>query len=346
MKQYRVALIGTGSFADVHVAALRAAGERVQLLAAVNQDAERGKVFCLKHNIPAFYTQTAKMLSDVKPALVHICTPPATHADLSIQCLEAGAHVLCEKPLCGSLAEFDRLTDAEERSEGYLSTVFQWRFGSAAQQMKRMIEKGKFGRPLVAVCQTLWYRDREYYSVPWRGKWATSLGGTTMGHGIHLMDLLLWLMDDWQEVQAIMATLDHAIEVEDFSAALVKFASGAMATITNSAVSPRQETYLRMDFQRSTVEVTALYSYNNENWRFTPDDVEIPENHPGGLHSQITHLLDSLDDNERPLVSGIEARRILEFNTALYKSALTGHPVARDSITPDDPFYYSMRGQV
>src|SRR5262249_35459830 len=128
---------------------------------------------------------------------------------------------------------------------------------------------GELGRLLVGTCQTLWYRDDAYYEVPWRGKWATENGGPTMGHGIHLMDLFLYLVGEWTEISAMMGTLDRKIEVEALSMALVRFENGSLGTITNSVLSPRQESHLRLDFQRATVEVTALYRYDNSNWRYS-----------------------------------------------------------------------------
>ncbi|HEX6386590.1 MAG TPA: Gfo/Idh/MocA family oxidoreductase, partial [Anaerolineae bacterium] len=285
----------------------------------------------------------------------HIVTPPGTHFPLTIDCLEAGAWVYCEKPLCASLAQFDRITQAEAASGCYVSTVFQWRFGSAPRHLKRLMEAGELGRPLVGHCHTLWFRDLPYYQVPWRGKWATDVGGPTATLGIHLMDLFLWLIGDWQEVQAIMGTLERPIEVEDVSMALVRFANGALGSISNSVLSPRQESYLRLDFQRATIEVNALYRYTNANWRCSlPDGAPdagvlahwqaIDTDVSGSHRVQLAELLDSMDRQERPFVSGLEARRVLEFITSLYKAALTGQPIQRGSITPDDPFYHAMNG--
>jgi predicted dehydrogenase len=354
MKPYRVAIIGTGAIAEDHIKALRAAGERVELVAAVDLDETRLKPFCARNAIPNAYTDAATLLAEARPDLVQIATPPASHAPLAIQCLEAGAWVYCEKPLCKSLAEFDQLSAAEQRTGRYVSTVFQWRFGSAGKHLKRLIESGELGRPRVGVCQTLWYRPPAYYAVPWRGKWETEVGGVSTGHGIHLMDLFLWLMGgDWQTVHAMAAIYDRDIEVETASMALVRFAGGAMGSITNSVVSPRQESYLRLDFQRATASVTALYRYQNADWRFSipedaPDELtrwgELKEDVPSSHAAQLADLLDSMDANQRPLVSGPEARRILEFLASLYKSAFTHQDVARGSITPDDPFYHSMNG--
>jgi predicted dehydrogenase len=355
MNPYRVAIIGVGAIVTSHLNALRSAGERVEIIAAVDIDEARVKAFCADNHIPRWFTNTADMLSTVQPDLVHILTPTGTHFDLTIQSLEAGAWVYCEKPLCASLAQFDQITDAEARTGRYVSTVFQWRFGSAARHVKRLISAGEMGRPLVGVCQTLWYRGLGYYNAPWRGKWATETGGATVTLGIHLMDLFLWLIGDWQDVRAITATLDRPIEVENISMALVRFENGAMGTMTTSALSPRQETYLRLDFQRATVEVSALYRYSNANWRFSiPDgspDTEalarwqtIEHDIVGSHDVQLAELLDSMDRNERPFVSGAESRRIVEFLASMYKSAFTEEPIQRGSITSDDPFYHAMNG--
>ncbi len=354
-KTYKVAILGTGAIASQHMDALRANAPRVEVVAGMDIDRERVETFCAKQGIPRAYTDAAEMLAAEKPDLVHICTPPMTHLPLALQCLEAGAWVLCEKPLCASLADFDAITETENRTGRYLSTVFQWRFGSAAQHVKKLIASGEMGKPLVGVCQTLWYRDFAYYAVPWRGKWATEIGGTTMGHGIHLMDLFLWLYGDWAEVRAMIGSLDRNIEVDDVSMALVRFANGAMGNISTSVLSPRQETYLRLDFQKATVEVSALYSAGNANWSFSvadnaPDAASLPQwqtiegDAPGAHPAQLAALLDSMDRGERPPVSGPEGRRILEFIASLYKSAFTGQPVTRGSITPDDVFYRSMHG--
>lgn len=348
----RIAIIGTGNSVNNHLTAIRALGERVELIAAVDLDEARVKAVCEANDIPRWYTDVEAMLAAEKPDLVSIITPPATHKDIAITCLDAGAWVYCEKPLCASLAEFDEIEAAEQRTGRYVSTVFQWRFGSAAKHLKGLMEAGVLGRPLVGVCNTLWYRTADYYRVPWRGKWETELGGPTMTLGIHLMDLFMWLMGDWTEVRAMTATLDRDIEVEDVSMALVKFKNGAVGTITNSVLSPRQESYLRLDFQQATVEVNALYRYANENWRFSlPDGAINPDlsaqwnltDNVSGRHEvQLSEILEAMACNTRPPVSGDEARRILTFTASLYKSAYTGSPVFSDAITPDDPFYYGV----
>ncbi len=351
----RAALIGTGGIARSHVTALRQAGEQVNLVAAMDIDAARVDEFCETHSIPRRYTDVGQMLETERPRLVHIATPPGTHCDLSVQALEAGAWVLCEKPLCASLAELDRIQEAEQRTGNYCSSVFQWRFGSGGQHLKRLIQSGAMGRLLVVNSLVTWYRTPEYYAVPWRGKWATELGGCSMGHGIHAMDFVLWLSGEWQEVRAMIGTLDREIEVEDVSMASVRFANGAMANITNSVLSPREVSYVRFDFQHSTVELTHLYGYANSDWRYSiPPGASletelaawqtITEDMPSSHATQLSAFLASMDRGERPPVSGPDVRGTIEFLAALYKSAMTGQPVRRGTITQNDPFYHRMCG--
>jgi predicted dehydrogenase len=351
----RAAIIGTGGIAGAHVTALREAGERVELVAAVDIDAGRLSAFSAEKGIPSTYTDAAEMLDVEKPDMVFIATPPNTHCELSVRSMEAGAWVLCEKPLCASLAEMDQIEEAEKRSGNYCSSVFQWRFGSGGRHLKHLIDTEEMGRILVCNSLTTWYRGSAYYAVPWRGKWQTELGGTSMVHGIHAMDFVLWLLGEWQEVRAMMGTLDRDIENEDVSMASVRFANGAMANMTNSALSPREVSYLRFDFQRATVELTHLYRYSNDDWRYTalesaPIAEEfakwrmIPETIPSSHGTQLAAFLDAMALNERPAVSGADVRGTIEFMASLYKSAMTGQAVQRNSITPDDPFYHRMCG--
>jgi predicted dehydrogenase len=356
VKTVRAAIVGTGNIAGAHVAALRRMGGRAEVVAAVDVDGARAGAFCSEHGIPRSYVDIAEMLAEVAPDLVHVCTPPQSHRALSVQCMEAGAWVLCEKPLCGSLEEMDAIEHAERATGKFCASVYQWRFGSGARHLKALISSGELGRPLAGLCQTTWYRDAAYYQVPWRGKWETELGGATMGQGIHAMDLFLWLMGDWREVRAMVGTLDRNIEVEDVSMATVLLENGAMGSVVNSVLSPRQRTHLRFDLQEATVEVDSLYGYTNADWSYSiPDGAstadslarwrKIPEESLSMHAGQVADLLDCMQEDRRPSTSGTEARRTLEFITGLYKAAMTGEPVLRGSIEKGDPFYHRLNGE-
>lgn len=346
-----MAIVGTGGIAELaHVPALRAQGDRVTVVAAVDVDPDRLENFQNRHDIPAGYRSLETMLDIEKPDLVHVCTPPSLHVGPVVDCLRAGAWVLVEKPPCLSLAEYDRIEAAERGGGPYASVVYQHRFGSGARHLRDLVADGALGRPLVAVCQTTWYRDDAYYDVPWRGDWATEGGGPTMGHGIHQMDLMLAVLGEWVEVRAMTGTLARRVRTEDVSMAVVRFASGAMASVVNSVLSPREESYLRFDFTGGTVELTHLYGYDNSHWRYTPaphvnSRVWRPADNQRSSHTaQLPLVLDAMARHERPPTSGRAGRETLELVTAIYRSSATGRPVRRDQLGPDDPFYHRLDG--
>ena len=186
------------------------------------------------------------------------------------RCCAAGAIPIIEKPPALSLAELDRLHAVELETGIGAIGLFQQRFGAGAEALRSALAEGLLGRPLVAVCETLWYRDEDYFAVPWRGKWDVEGGGPTMGHGIHQMDLLLSVLGPWSTVRAIAARQARTTQTEDVSAALVTFENGAVATILNSLVSPREVSRLRFDFEYATAELEHLYGYDATDWRFTP----------------------------------------------------------------------------
>ncbi|MFB6934477.1 Gfo/Idh/MocA family protein [Streptomyces chartreusis] len=358
-RRVRVAVIGTGAIArDSHLPALVRLAEEgeTELVAAVDIDAASVESFrAVAGGDLHGYTDLDRMLQEQRPDLVVICTPPTLHRDQTVAALRAGAWVWCEKPPVPSLADFDAVQAEEGRDGGpYASIVFQHRFGSGTRHVRRLLAERAMGRPLVAHCQTTWYRDSAYYAVPWRGRWVTEGGGPAMGHGIHQMDLLLDLLGPWSEVRAMAGRLVHDVETEDVSTALVRFANGAMATVVNSVLSPDEVSRIRIDCERATVELTHLYGHRNDDWRITPArDVPAAEaatwqdfgaDVPSSHLEQLRELVASMRAGQRPRSSGEDGRTSLELIAALYKSAFTDATVRAGEIGPGDPFHSAMHG--
>lgn len=349
----KVAIIGTGGISGAHLEAWKHVGDRVIPVAAVDIDRDRVEAFAEKNGIPGVYTDAAQMLAVERPDLVHICTPPAFHFPIIMQCLDAGAWVLCEKPLVASLRELDLVAEAERRTGNACISVFQWRFGAAAQHLRRQIEAGTFGRPYVGLCATTWYRPDSYYEVDWRGTWKSELGGVNMSQAIHLIDLMVWLMgNDWDEVTGITDTLHHGIEVEDTALAMVRFRNRALVSIVSSVLSPRQESRVRLDFERATLEVVQLYRYGNDDWKVTaPDGATLPDgawpppdDERASHGAELALVLDAMRDGTRPPANVDEIRPTFELLTAIYKSSQTGKAVTRGSIREEDRFYDHVGG--
>ncbi|MGJ6968466.1 Gfo/Idh/MocA family protein [Streptosporangium sp. G11] len=352
-RNYRAAIVGTGGIATAHARAVAASGGRASLVAVADIDLERARAFADTWNVPAAHIGLTELLREQEVDLVHLCTPPVLHAPLALECLEAGVTVLVEKPATLSLAEFDTLAAAERRSTAHVATVLQHRFGAGGLRLRRLTEAGALGRPLLATCDTRWYRDEAYYEVPWRGTWESEGGGPTMGHGIHQFDLLLSVLGPWREVTAVAARRARSVDTEDVSMAIVTFESGAVATVVNSVVSPRETSALRFDYERATVEVEHLYGYTDDDWTVTP-----APGHEGvaslwarghgttrsGHNDWFGAVLDARDQDQAPPVTSQDARRTMEFVAALYASAFTGERVRSGQITPDSPFALRMDG--
>lgn len=355
-RRIRVGVVGTGGIADaVQMPALRRLASDVEVVAAMDVDPERLAAFAAKWSVPDAYTDLGEMLAGTPVDLVIVCSPPAVHREQVLAVVRAGAWAWCEKPPALSLAEYDELTSADVPGGPYASIVFQHRFGSGARHARRLLADGALGRPLVAHCQTTWYRDQAYYDVPWRGRWTSEGGGPAVGLGIHQIDLLLDLLGSWHSVKAMTGTLARDIETDDVSVATVEFDNGALATVVNSALSPRQLSHLRIDCELATVELNHLYGYRDDDWTYTPSPGVAPEivagwkptgpDEPSTHLPQLRALLADMRAGRPPATSGTGGRAALELISAMYRSAFTDRTVRRGEIVPGDAYYDSINGK-
>ena len=351
----QVAIVGTGAVAHLHAQAL-AADPRVLLVAVADRDPERAAAFADRYDVPGRFTTTEDLLAAQPLDVVHLCTPPDAHRDQALAAFSAGVHVVCEKPPALSLAELDRMQQAADAAGLAFATVFQQRTGTAAAHVRGLLTSGALGRPLLAQCQTLWHRGTDYYDVDWRGTWAGEGGGTTLGHGIHQMDLLAHLLGDWAEIDARLWRLSRDIEMEDVSTATIRFASGAVAVAVSSVLSARQTSVVRVDTERATVEVEHLYGHSGAAWRITPapgvtDDEAagwaLPaDDEPSGHVPLLRAVVDALVAGDPMPDVVTQARRPLELVTGIYASATYGHPVTRADLDADVRFATSLRAEV
>ncbi|MGR0161131.1 Gfo/Idh/MocA family protein [Paenarthrobacter nitroguajacolicus] len=352
-RKIRVAFVGTGGIANAHAEALRQQ-PGVELAVAVDLDASRAEAFAAKWGITRTAASLAEAIDGGRLDLVAICTPPSSHFPLALEALSYGLDAVIEKPPALSLSQMRELEKAEAASKGKLSCVFQHRFGSGAQRLLALQESGALGKPLVGTCNTLWFRDQPYFDVPWRGLWDVEGGGPTMGHGIHQFDLLLHLWGPWAEVTAFAGKLARRTDTEDASAAVVRFESGAIATIINSVISPRETSYMRLDFENATVELEHLYGYSDNNWTVTPapgqeDAVELwkqGEDLASGHAAQYQALIRSIQHGVHPPVSISDAYATMELAAAIYASSVSGTTIARGQINENSPFFTRMDGHL
>lgn len=349
MSQDGIGIIGTGSIAGAHLNAYLSE-PRSRVVAVADIDAERARQFAAKagDNVAA-YDDYRTLLSRDDIDVVSICTPPFAHAEVAIAALQAGKHVLVEKPMAASLAEADAMIDAARQADRKLGVVFQYRWRHDWMKAKHLVSDERFGKILFGKVDCLWWRGPEYYDLWWRGTWERECGGATINHAVHHIDALLWYMGEAESVYATMDAVDHDIEVEDFSAAIVKFRSGAVGQITSTVAAHHNLDRIEIFGSKASValpwSVHAVQSQPNGFPLANPElkeDIEAfmagiqlgPQGHAG----QIADFLDALESETDPLVDGVEGRRSLELVTAIYKSATTGERVQLP-IGPADPFY-------
>jgi len=231
----RTGLVGCGKVGRIHADVLRDLPGS-EFAGCVGRDPDKTAAFAREFGVPAFATVEEMARSGVEGVVV--CTPHPLHAESAVRAANAGMHVLVEKPLAASLADCDRMLAAAASTGVVLATVSQRRFFEPCQRIRRAIDDGKVGTPILGTVTMLGRRDEAYYrSDPWRGSWSGEGGGVLVNQAPHQLDLLLWYLGPVEEVYGAWANLNHPyIEVDDTAAAVVRFRSGALATIlaTNS----------------------------------------------------------------------------------------------------------------
>ena len=331
-----VAVVGLG-IGTMHVRALRRLRERFAVVAVCDPDAARSGP--VAERIGATVCSFDEVLARDDIDVVHVCTPPALHLQQCISALEAGKHVVCEKPVVGSLADVDELIAVEARACGRLMPVFQYRFGNGLQQVKALVDAGVAGRVYTASVEVAWRRRADYYAAPWRGRWATELGGVLLSQAVHALDMLTFVGGSPARVFCRATTRVNEIEVEDCVAASIELRDGALATISATLGSPEEISRHRFHFEAFSAESnTAPYTSSAKPWTITPDTPEAAAaidkvlagwvDGPEEWEGQFARWADALDAGDDPPVMLTDARASLELLTALYWSARTDEDVA------------------
>lgn len=348
---YNVAVIGGGIGRSHIVEGYVTNPDKFKVLVICDLNPERMDALADEFNVERRTTSFDEVLAMDDVDIVDICTPPMVHYPQVMAALKAGKHVICEKPLVGSLAHVDEVIAEEKRSKGKLMPVFQYRFGNGIEQAKRIIDAGLAGKPYVGTVETLWRREAPYYAVPWRGKWATELGGVLMGHAIHPHDLFVYLMGPIKSLFGRVSTRVNDIEVEDCISASVEMESGALASFTATLGSVDEITRIRIAFENVTFESDhEPYNPGAALWKILPRNETAKEridallanwqDVPSRFQTQMARFHDHLEGKGPLPVTSADSRRALEIVTAFYHSSETRTEVTMP-IGPEHPKYRS-----
>lgn len=247
------AIYGCGVISKTHAAALQDI-DGAQLIACADFNPAAAEVFAAAYNIQMLPDWNALLQSKDIDA-VCICTPSGTHAPLAIEALNAGKHVVLEKPMALNTAQCDEIIAAAERTHTRITVISQLRTSPDIIRAKELLQSGALGKIIMCQLHMCYYRPDTYYLGSWRGTKKMDGGGALMNQGIHGVDLLRHLMGPVKQLSSVVRTLLHNIEVEDAAAVALEFESGAIGVITAStATHPGYDREIKIYGTRGGVE--------------------------------------------------------------------------------------------
>lgn len=283
MKELNVAIIGCGRIAYKHVEALLNNQETAVLYAAcdtvpeqaerIAKEYEQGRA---KAGLPAAvsrFTDYQELLADKRLDAVAIATESGKHAEIALAFLQAGKHVLVEKPMALSTADADAMIAMADQHNVKLCVSHQNRFNPAVRKVRQAVEEGRFGRIIAANARILWNRNQDYYTqAPWRGTYIQD-GGCLMNQCIHNIDLLQWMLGGQPEtVQAMLGNFMHPyIEAEDYGAVQIRFAGGAIGNVEGTVcIYPKNlEETLTLLGEKGTAILGGVAVNKIQTWQFS-----------------------------------------------------------------------------
>jgi UDP-N-acetyl-2-amino-2-deoxyglucuronate dehydrogenase len=344
-RPYGFAIAGCGVIASHHARAI-AGVPNARLRAVADVVAEAAQRCAAEFHVDA-YTDLREMLQRPDIDVVAVCVPSGLHASVGIQAAEAGKHVIVEKPIDVSLEAADRLIAACRQRGVKLAVISQHRFDPGIQEVRVALEGGRFGRLILGDVNVKWYRTQHYYRHGgWRGTRELD-GGALMNQGVHWVDVLQWMMGPVDRVVGRCATIAHDIPVEDVALALLTFRGGALGMIeVSTAVYPGLPERMEITGTGGTAVVemgeVRVWEFKDEKGEVGMYGAKVrassgvqaaPTTDPAdrqiaGHQTQITDFLEAIAEDRDPLVTGGEARKVLEIILAVYQSARTGHEIA------------------
>jgi predicted dehydrogenase len=338
-----IGILGCGNISQTHArAALEIDNVRVSAVCGQNPE----KVARLAGITGATaYHHLEQFLSHKPMDLVLIGSPSSLHADQGIAAARHRLHVLVEKPIDISVDRADALIAACEQAGVKLGVFFQDRAAPDIVALKKVIDDGRLGKPILVSASVRWHRPPEYYSESrWRGTWALDGGGALMNQGIHTVDLLLWLFGDVRRTWARAVTSLHDIDVEDTVVASLEFENGAIGCLeAATSAFPGMPRRIAMTWSQGTIVV------ENDRIRSANLRAEIEqltrltaEARPGeyerstsavvsdvaGHRALIEDFIRAIETDGTPMCDGPQARRSVQLVRAIYESSRTGLPMS------------------
>ena len=226
-------IIGCGMVSHIHAKAIQSL-DRGELRGIADYLPEKAEAFAEEYNVKA-YPDSNALLQDPDIDIVCICTPSGFHADQAMAALHCGKHVVLEKPMALTTESAEKIVEACDRQNCFLTVISQNRFSSDVQYVKNLYDQGAFGKSVFCSLYMKYWRTPEYYSSSkWKGTKQFDGGGALMNQGIHGIDLLQYIAGEAKVIKGKVKTRSHSIEVEDTAVAMLEFSDGALGVVEAS----------------------------------------------------------------------------------------------------------------
>jgi predicted dehydrogenase len=338
MEKLKIGIIGCGSIIPKHLRAVVENSDKMELLAVCDtvpgkMDAAVDEYIKLSgasgYHIRK-YTDYTKLLEDPDIQVVTVVTVSGIRPRIALDALDAGKHVILEKPMALSVKEVDEIIKKSEEKNLKVAVCHQLRFMPHMMKLREAVASGAFGKLVHASASMRWNRSDAYYSTsPWRGTWEYD-GGAFMNQAIHVIDLMLWLMGPAARVYGETGTFLKKIEAEDAGVAVIRFKNGAVGTVEASVcVYPENlEETLGIFGEKGTVLIGGKALNRVEVWNIEGEaPFEVPEI-PPNLHTLLYRdMVDAVTNDRQPLINAREGKNAVELILSIYKSSLTKKPV-------------------
>lgn len=258
----RYALIGCGRIAANHIKA--ALSNQLEIVAVCDISTDHIDTLLKKYDLEEDlsikrYENYKQMIEENKLELISIATESGLHAEIALYCIDHGINIIIEKPMAMNISDAEEIIRRSEANGVKVSACHQNRFNIAVQEMRRVLEAGRFGRISHGSVHVRWNRGRSYYEqAPWRGTWEQD-GGALMNQCIHGIDLLRWMLGD--EIDTVYGVtrqqFHNYLEAEDVGMAVLQFKNGAVATIegTTNVYPKNLEETLYLFGEKGTVKL-------------------------------------------------------------------------------------------
>ena len=354
----RVGVVGAGFIATRgHIPAFKR-HPQTEVAAICDLVAERARAVADEFDIPRIFTDYKEMLHEADLDIVTVCTPNAFHAPVSIAALEAGAHVLCEKPMAPTVEDARKMVETARRTGRKLTIGFHNRFRPEAQVLKTYIDAGDLGKIYYATVSML-----RRSGIPGYGSWFTNKdlagGGALIDNGVHGLDMALWFMGHPRPVAVLGATYaefgprrkglgswgadilpgKQRFDVEDLAAAMVRFENGATLMLETSWAGYSSGTQrLRVLGREAGAEIELSYPIDQGRLRLFADmherpveilpDLGRPTLSPNDI--QVESFVSAILNDTEPYTTpeqGLMATQVIE---GIYQSAESGQPFVWD----------------